>query len=208
MTRARQALQPDWVHTVRARRIAAAVLVLLAGVSAVRANPQGDRTAVIVAAHDLSPGTAVSAGDIVVENRLAATLPDGAQTELATVVGAMPAGPVRRGEILTDVRILGSRLAESAAGPDARIVPLHLADSAVLDVVRAGDIVDILAASDGGTESIPRVVATDAVVVLVSAKPKSATGVNERVVLVALPAAAANAVAGAALVDTVTLTLH
>ena len=193
---------------MRARRIAAAVLVLLAGVSAVRANPQGDRTPVIVAAHDLSPGTAVSAGDIVVENRLAATLPDGAQTELATVVGAMPAGPVRRGEILTDVRILGSRLAESAAGPDGRIVPLHLADSAVLDLVRAGDVVDILAAPDGGTESIPRVVATDAVVVLVSAKPKSATGGNDRVVLVALPPTAANAVAGAALVDTVTLTLH
>jgi len=165
---------------VRARRIAAAVLVLLAGVSAVRANPRGDRTAVIVAAHDLSPGTAVSAGDIVVENRLTATLPDGVQTELATVVGAMPAGPVRRGEILTDVRILGSRLAESAAGPDARIVPLHLADSAVLDLVRAGDVVDILAAPDGGTESIPRVVATDAVVVLVSAsrrvRPAATTG--------------------------------
>lgn len=196
------------MHTVRARRIAAAVLVVLAGVSAVRANPQGDRTAVVVAVHDLSPGTAVSAGDVVVETRLAPTLPDGAQTELATVVGATPAGPVRRGEILTDVRLLGPRLAESAAGPDARIVPLHLADSAVLDLVRNGDIVDILAAPDGATESTPRVVATDAVVVLVSAKPKGATASNDRVVLVALPATAANAVAGAALVATVTLTLH
>lgn len=196
------------MHTVRARRIAAAVLVVLAGVSAVRANPQGDRTAVVVAVHDLSPGTAVSAGDVVIENRLAPTLPDGAQTELATVVGATPAGPVRRGEILTDVRLLGSRLAGAAAGPDARIVPLHLADSAVLDLVRNGDIVDILAAPDGATESAPRVVATDAVVVLVSAKPKGATASNDRVVLVALPATAANAVAGAALVATVTLTLH
>lgn len=182
--------------------------MLLAGVSAARANPQGDRAAVIVAAHDLPPGAAVSAGDVVVENRLAATLPDGAQTELATVVGATPAGPVRRGEILTDVRLLGSRLAESAAGPDARIVPLHLADSAVLELVRAGDVVDILAAQDGGTATTPRVVATDAVVVLVSAKPKGATAANDRVVLVALPATAANAVAGAALVATITLTLH
>ena len=51
-------------------------------------------------------------------------------------------------------------------------------------------------------------VATDAVVVLVSAKPKGPTGADDRVVLVALPGHAANAVAGAALVQTVTLTLH
>lgn len=90
-------------------------------------------------------------------------------------------------------------------------MPLHLADNAVVDLVRAGDVVDILAApqsdaSNSAAES--RVVATGAVVVLVSAKSKGATAANDRVVLVALPAAAANAVAGAALVDTVTLTLH
>jgi hypothetical protein len=43
---------------------------------------------------------------------------------------------------------------------------------------------------------------------LVSAKQKTQTASNDRVVLVALPAAAANALAGATLVQTVTLTLH
>ena len=55
-----------------------------------------------------------------------------------TVVGSTLAGPARRGEVLTDVRLLGPRLAESAAGPNARIVPLHLADSALLDLDPAG----------------------------------------------------------------------
>jgi SAF domain len=211
LTRFRGALQPDWVHTVLARRIAAAGLVVLAGIAAVRSNPAGERTAAVVATHDLAPGIALTADDVRIESRLTATLPDGSQSDTGPVVGATPAGPVRRGEVLTDVRLLGSRLAESAAGPDARIVPLHLADNAVVDLVRAGDVVDILAAplsdaSNSAAES--RVVATGAVVVLVSAKPKGATAANDRVVLVALPETAANAVAGAALVNSVTLTLH
>jgi hypothetical protein len=111
--------------------------------------------------------------------------------------------------VLTDVRLLSRRLAESAVGPDARIVPVHPADSALADLVRPGDVVDVVAASETASQSNPKgpsVIATDAIVVMVSAKQKAAT--NDRVVLVALPAASANAVAGAALVQTVTLTLH
>ena len=55
---------------------------------------------------------------------------------------------------------------------------------------------------------MPQVVATDAVVVLVSEKPTGAGSGGDRVVLVALPAHDANEVAGAALVATVTLTFH
>ena len=114
--------------------------------------------------------------------------------------------------MVTDVRVLGPRLAESAAGPDARIVPLPLADAALVDLVRPGDVVDIVAApASAAPATEARVIATDAVVVLVSAEQNGHThtaGGGERVVLVALPAAAAKAVAGAALVETVTLTLH
>ncbi|MET0757880.1 MAG: flagellar biosynthesis protein FlgA, partial [Mycobacterium sp.] len=48
----------------------------------------------------------------------------------------------------------------------------------------------------------------DAVVVLVSEKQKAPGNSGDRVVLVALPAHAANDVAGATLVQTVTLTFH
>ena len=208
LTRLWQALQPDWVHTVRARRIAAAALVLLAGVAVVRDNPDAGRTAVVIAARDLTPGTPVRVDDVRLESRSAATLPDGAQSETAAVLGATVAGPVRRGEVLTDVRLLGSRLAETAAGPDARIVPLRLADNAVLDVIRSGDVVDILAAPHAESDSVPKVIATDAVVVLVSAAPQGPAQARDRVVLVALPSRPANTVAGAALVQSLTLTLH
>jgi Flp pilus assembly protein CpaB len=203
-----QWLRPDWSRTVLARRIAAAGLVVLAGVAALRPNPDGEPAQVVVAARDLSPGAALTADDLRLEKRLAPTIPDGSQSDIDTIVGSTLAGPTRRGEVLTDVRLLGRRLAESAAGPDARIVPVHPVDGAVADLVRPGDVVDIVAASETSSQSTAKVVATGAIVVLVSAKQKAQAATSERVVLVALPAASANAVAGAALTQTVTLTLH
>ena len=209
-------LRPDWTRTVLARRVAAGGLVVLAGLAALRSNPAGDYAEVVVADHDLRPGAALTPADVRLEKRLAATVPDGARTDVGAVVGATLAGPTRRGEVLTDVRLLGSRLAEAAvaskAGPGARIVPLRLADSALIDLVRVGDVVDVLAAPATGSpetpQTAPKVVATDAVVVLVSAKPKVQAADGDRVVLVALPARVANTVAGSALGQAVTLTLH
>lgn len=210
--RIRQALQPDWVHSVRVRRAIAGALVLLAGAAALRSDPGGASSGAVVASRDLSPGVALTAEDVEVENRSSTTLPDGAHEDVRAVVGATPAGPVRRGEVLTDVRLLGSALTEAAAGPDARVVPLQLTQTAILDVVREGDIVDIVAAPrhsavpDSGAAA--RIVATDAVVVLVSPDAAGIGTIGDRVVLVALPAEAATAVAAAGLVHSITFTLH
>lgn len=209
LSRLRQAVRPDWSHTVAARRALAGVLVVLAAAAAWRDDPRADHTDVVVTTRDLSPGTELTGEDVVLETRTASTIPDGSSVDIDSVVGATLAGPARRGEVVTDVRLLGPRLAESAAGPDARIVPLPLADPALVDLVRPGDVVDIVAApasTDAATEA--RLIATDAVVVLVSAKENGVAAGGGRVVLVALPAAAAKTVAGAALVQAVTLTLH
>ena len=205
-------LRPDWTRTVLARRVAAGGLVVLAGIATLRSNPAGDYAQVVVADRDLRRGAALTPDDVRLEKRLTTTVPDGARADLGTVVGSTLAGPTRRGEVITDVRLLGSRLAESTAGPGARIVPLHLADGALIDLVRVGDVVDVLAApattAPDNSHATPKVVATDAVVVLVSAKEKIQAADSDRVVLVALPARVANAVAGSALGQTVTLTLH
>ncbi|MET0757892.1 MAG: SAF domain-containing protein, partial [Mycobacterium sp.] len=113
-------MRPDWSRTLAARRIAAGGLVVLAAVAALRSDPQGERAEIVVAARDLAPGAELSAADLLLENRAAATVPDGSQSDLEALVGSTLAGPARRGEALTDVRLLGPRLAESAAGPDAR----------------------------------------------------------------------------------------
>lgn len=185
---------------------------MLAGVAALRPDPAGERADAVVATHDLRPGTALTPDDVRVESRLATTLPDGSQADLSMVLGATLTSPTRRGEVLTDARLLGSRLAEVTAGPGARIVPLHLTDGALIDLVRAGDVVDVLAAPPAdpapNTPAVSKVVATDAVVVLVSPRPKAQSADGDRVVLVALPARVANTVAGSVLGQTVTLTLH
>ncbi|EHB58211.1 SAF domain protein [Mycolicibacterium rhodesiae JS60] len=207
-TRIRQLARPDFARTVLARRVAAGGLVVLAAVAALRPDP-GDRLMeVVVAAHDLGPGVALSADDVRVEKRSATTIPDGAQSVADAVIGATLAGPARRGEVLTDARVLGSRLAGLSAGPDARVVPLHLADAAVLDLIRPGDVVDVMGAADAHTDAQPTLAASDAVVVLVSPKQKAAGAGDDRVVLVALPATAAYSLAAATLVQTVTLTIH
>ena len=210
VTRLLAALRPDWSRTLTARRMAAGALVILAAVVALRSDPQGDRTEIVVETRDLASGVELTPDDVRLENRTAATVPDGSQSDVDRVIGATLAGPARRGEVLTDVRVLGPRLAESVAGPDARIVPLPLADNALLDLVRPGDVVDVLAAgtSDAGADAQPQLVATNAVVVLVSEKPKGSGSGSDRVVLVAVGAHAANAVAAAALLQTVTLTFH
>lgn len=207
-SRIRQLVRPDFTRTVLARRIAAGGLVVLAGIAALRPDPGDRRSEVVMAAHDLSPGVALTAADIRIEKRSAATVPDGSQTTIDALVGTTLAGPARRGEVLTDVRVLGSRLSGLAAGPDARVVPLHLADAAVLDLIRPGDVVDVMGAADAGTDAKPTLAASDAVVVLVSPKQKAAGAGDDRVVLVALPAAAAHSLAAATLVQTVTLTIH
>jgi len=205
LERVSRSLRPDFARTLVARRMAAGFLVVLAGIVALRPDPAGAIHSVAVASRDLSPGASLTADDIRLEKRSAATLPDGAQTDLS-IIGMTLAGPVRRGEVITDARVLNPRLAGLTAGPDARVVPLRLADAAVLDLIRPGDVVDILGAAT--TEARPKVVATNAVVVLVSAKSKTLGASNDRVVLVALPAPAAHTLAGATLVQTVTVAIH
>ena len=203
LSRISRAIKPDFARTALARRIAAGVLVLLAGVAAWRPDPHSTSRAVVVATRDLAPGITGTPDDVALSSRPAGTRPDGAVTTLDAAVGATLAGPSRRGEILTDARVLGSRLTGLSVGPNARTVPVHLADAAVLDLIRPGDVVDILGAPPADSTARPRLLAVGAVVVLVSA----AAG-DGRVVLVALPAAAAHTLAAATLVQEVTLTIH
>jgi Flp pilus assembly protein CpaB len=211
-SRLAQALRPDWTRTAVARRVTAGALVVLAGVAALRPDPADGRAEVVVFAHDLAPGVELTAADLRIESRSKTTIPDGSQADPATLLGSTLAGPARRGEVITDVRLLSPRLAEATAGPDARVVPLRLADAALLDLIRPGDVVDVLAADSatpgGAVDERPRVVATNAVVVLVSEEVTSPGRGDDRVVLVALPAHTANEVAGASLTQAVTLTLH
>ncbi|CCG01681.1 Flp pilus assembly protein CpaB [Blastococcus saxobsidens] len=137
-----------------ARRLAAAALVALALALALRPGPApaGDRSPaglpVVVAATDLPAGIALTPGDLRVVRLLPQAAPDGVVGEPALLVHRVLAGPVRRGEPITDARLVGAGLTTLLA-PGEVAAPVRLADLAVAALVRTGDRVDVLATVAG-----------------------------------------------------------
>ncbi|MGF0308823.1 SAF domain-containing protein [Rhodococcus sp. IEGM1428] len=203
-------LRPAWVGSPKFRRVAAGALVALAAVLFVDDAAGDDRVEVITAGRDLTPGTVLTPADVVVSDWDSASVPEGALIDTAAVDGQTLTGPVRAGELLTDVRLLGSRTATTALGTEARVVPVHLADAGVSDLLREGDQVDVLTVEvqeDPNAVPAARVLASGAVVVLVSADAGGSRQ-RDRVVLLALPTNDATTVAAASLVSALTVTLH
>ena len=103
--------------------------------------------AVVVAAHDLAGGSPLTTGDLRVARLGAASLPAAALRDVAAVTGRVLAGPVRAGEVLTDVRLVGPALTT-----DGQVAtPVRIADAAEVALLRVGDRVDVLAAPTGAT---------------------------------------------------------
>ncbi|WP_231610607.1 RcpC/CpaB family pilus assembly protein, partial [Rhodococcus sp. CX] len=97
----------------------------------------------------------------------------------------------------------------ATGNPDARVVPIRLADAGVGDLLREGDLVDVLTVAPGSGDLSPnaQVLATGATVVLAHSA-EGARDQRERVVLLALAPDQATAVAAASLVSALTVTLH
>ncbi|MBF6546230.1 SAF domain-containing protein [Nocardia brasiliensis] len=199
--------RPPWADSLLVRRLLAAGLVMAAVVLFLRGDPGAERATVVVAGRDLAPGRVLEADDLRTAPREAAALPAGVVRDPATVLGATLTGAVRAGEVFTDLRVVGSRLAAVATGArDARIVPIRLADTAVTEILRAGDRVDVIGGEEQGSRPA-RTLATDAAVVLVSG-PGDGRGVKERVVLVAMDAEHAAVVAAASLHTALAVVFH
>ncbi|MEV6134971.1 SAF domain-containing protein [Nocardia sp. NPDC051990] len=202
--------RPSWADALLARRLLAAALTALALVLFLRGDPGSAHTEVMVARRDLPPGHLLEATDLRAAPVESGTLPVGAIGDSAVLVGATLTGAMRTGEVFTDLRIVGPRLAAVAAGTDdARIVPIRLADTAVAEILRAGDRVDVIGAEEqSGPSARPaRLLAINAAVVLVSGLGDRRS-VPERVVLVAMDAEHATAVAAASLRTALTVVFH
>lgn len=202
-----------WPRTMALRRLVAIGLVVLAGVFALR--PAGAREAadvgVVVAARDLSPGTALSQADLSVRALPAASVPSGVLTSREVAVGRVLSSAVRAGEPLTDVRLVGpADTALTTGDPDAATVPVRLADPDVADLLRPGVRVDVVTL-DPDRQDDP-VLAENAIVVATRETSghdtPGAQGQAGRLVLVALPRDSATQLAAASLRQPVTVTLR
>ncbi|HVF19784.1 MAG TPA: Flp pilus assembly protein CpaB [Mycobacteriales bacterium] len=153
-----------------------AALAVASAVDAVAPRP-APVVRVLAAARDLAAGTELTAQDLTAVDLPASVVPDGVLLPGAAVLGRAVGGPVRRGEPLTDARLLGASLLAGLGGDgDVVAVPVRLADPDSVRLVRAGDRVDVLAAALETTDGQPPAVAVVATGALVLAVPAAAAG--------------------------------
>lgn len=191
------------------RRLLAAGLAAVAVLTGVRAAslPPVDTTAVLVAADDLPGGATLTPDDLTTVDLPEGSVPSGAVPVAEDVDGRTLAAPVRRGEPLTDVRLLAPGILEGY--PGAVAAPVRVADPAAVRLLSVGDRIDLVAVSpDGG----PAAVVADSVpVIAVPGRTAADTAedglVGGALVVVAVPEEGALALAEASVRTVISVVL-
>jgi Flp pilus assembly protein CpaB len=196
------------VHT--ARRAAAALLAVTALVLALRPRPvpatAGEPAAVpvVVAGADLPAGTVLTEGHLGPARLPPDLVPAGVQPDVDVLVGRVLAGAVRAGEVLTDVRLVGTGVTASLL--DGQVAaPVRLADLAVAALVRTGDRVDVLATAPDAERA--ELVAPAALVLAAPLPVSDGTDPAAGLLLLAVDAPTAERLAAAATTATLTVSL-
>jgi Flp pilus assembly protein CpaB len=163
------------------RRLLAAVLTAVAVAAGIHAatSPPPAEVKVRVAARDLPAGAVLGAGDLRTVGFAPASVPSGLADHAA---GRTLAAPLRQGEPVTDLRLVGPALTDGYPGLAA--VPVRLPDAGVVGLLRVGDRVDLVASDpQGGSASV---VATNAPVLAIPAADAGTdgTGLTGRLVVV------------------------
>ncbi|MFB9722991.1 flagellar biosynthesis protein FlgA [Planobispora longispora] len=149
-------------------------------------RPDTASVTVLAAARDL-PGGVLAAADVRPVALRPGTAPDGALRPGTPIAGRILAGPARRGEPLTDVRLLGPGLL-AAHRPGTVAAPVRVADPESARLLSPGDIVNVLAApADWDGPATARTVAEGVPVV---ALPTGEAGGGALIVLATTPAQA------------------
>lgn len=147
MRRLAALLRPVRRAVLARRRLLAALLTAVAvatGLHAATAPPPAE-VRVLVAAHDLPSGTVLGPDDLRRVGFAPGSVPDGAVPDAA---GRTLAAPLRAGEPVTDVRLVGPSLTDGYPGLAA--VPVRLPDAAMAGLLTVGDRVDLVSADPQG----------------------------------------------------------
>lgn len=180
------------------RRILAGVLLAVAAGALVfdAVGPNRGMTQVVVASRTFDAGMVLEPSDVTVREFPTESVPEGV-IDRDAAAGRYVASPVAAGEILTEQRLAGGRLAELLTGdPEADVVAVTPQDSGLTPMLRTGDRVDVLTA---GEES-------GSVVAIARGARVIATPTDGRLLLATDPASAA-AVAAAGLGPGLTVVL-
>ncbi|MGR6914382.1 flagellar biosynthesis protein FlgA [[Actinomadura] parvosata] len=166
----------------RRRRLVAAALAAVSIIAAFAATrPAGSAPTVLVASRDLSPGP-LNAADF----HPAALLPPPTGAIRTIPAGQTLATPMRKGEPLTDVRLLASyRLP-----PGLVATPVRIADAAAAALIFPGSTITLLAAYDASTPA--RRLAEDTTVLSIPKPTTTDDDAGTLIVLATTPTQAAD----------------
>lgn len=150
------------------RRLLAALLTAAAVASGLHAvtSPPLATTPVLTASHDLPAGTVLAADDLEPTGFPAESVPSGAS---ADPIGRTLAAPLRRGEPVTDVRLVGPGL--TAAERDVVALPIRIPDAGAVELLTVGDRIDLIATDPQGSGA--QVVAADVPVLALPPTPEA-----------------------------------
>jgi Flp pilus assembly protein CpaB len=166
------------------RRLLAATLTAIAALAGFRAvaAPPPPTVPVTVADRTLPAGVMLRDQDLRTVGFAPGTAPDGLASHPS---GRVLAAGVRRGEPITDARLLGATLVEGHAGLVA--MPVRLPDAAMAGLLRVGEHIDLVAADPQGG---PALAVTDAALVLAvppGSDDTTADGLPGRLVVLGVP---------------------
>lgn len=184
---------------LRHRRGLAALLLAVATVATLRTLSPAppEQVDLLVAAADLAAGAEVSAADVTVVQVPRSAVPDGAQRR-GDVVGRTLAGPVRRGEPMTDAALVATGMLKGYPGRVA--LPVRVPDPDVVALLQPGDEIDVVA-TDPSNGATTQVAAGARVVTVPDAGEGTSTpgqALPGRLVVLAVSPSTAKNVAGAA----------
>ncbi len=187
-------------RVLRHRRVLLALclaVTVFAGLRAVM-PPAPETVPLLVAARDLPAGQVLTDADLETVQVPSGLLPAGLQSA-SEAAGRTTTGPVRRGEAVTDARLVTAALLEGYPGHVA--LPLRLPDPATVDLLRVGDRIDLLA-TDPATGEAATVAIDVPVVSIPQAQSTGSTAAGAhltgRLVVLAVRPTTARALAAAA----------
>jgi len=158
------------------RRLLRATAIAFACVLALGVLRPGARSGqtVLVASRDLPAGLTLGAGDLAQRTIPRDLLPQGALRPGAAILGRNITSAARQGEVLTDVRILAPGLLAGSGG--LVVAPVRIADAGTVALLRAGDRVDVLAATAADQKTTVMTVVSAALVLAVPMSHSDAGG--------------------------------
>ncbi|MDL4815496.1 RcpC/CpaB family pilus assembly protein [Actinomadura opuntiae] len=200
-------------RAARLRRPLAALFAAAAAGLALTALRPGAAPSVrvLAAARDLPAGTALGTADLRALDLPPPAVPAGAVRSGAA--GRVLAGPMRRGEPLTDARLVGNGLLRGY-GPGTVAAPVRIADAGSARLLHSGDRVDVLAGPPSAGSDLPREgdrwaearVVVSGVPVVTVPRPHDESGQEGALVVLATDRAQAQALAGAGTALSITIT--